>query len=320
VTGRAVLALVLGAFLLAAVLMHFDLAAVIHSLRRVGVGGFTLILLAGLAATAVMAAGLYPLLPPGTPPWVVFATRQLRDSTADILPITQLGGMAMAVRGLVLARLPAPTAFAAVIADVTTELFAQGCYILIGALTSISLLRASAAFSPYISAILGGAIFLSLGSIAFAIFQLRGSQLAERLQERFLTGKLRHAGPIRQAIHGIYGRRGPIALSVALHLAGWMASGLWLWTVLRVMGLAPDAWEAIAMQALVEGLRSATVFIPASLGIQEAAYAALAPVFGLSPEIGIAVSLLRRARDLVVGVPVLLAWQAVEGRPRSSQE
>ena len=31
-------------------------------------------------------------------------------------------------------------------------------------------------------------------------------------------------------------------------------------------------------------------------------------------EIGLAVSLLKRARDVVVGVPVLLIWQAVEGK------
>jgi len=43
-------------------------------------------------------------------------------------------------------------------------------------------------------------------------------------------------------------------------------------------------------------------------------YAALAPVFGLTPEIGLAISFLRRARDVVVAVPVFLAWQAIEGR------
>jgi hypothetical protein len=37
-------------------------------------------------------------------------------------------------------------------------------------------------------------------------------------------------------------------------------------------------------------------------------------VFGLTPEIGLAVSLLRRARDIVVAVPVLLIWQLIEGR------
>jgi hypothetical protein len=84
--------------------------------------------------------------------------------------------------------------------------------------------------------------------------------------------------------------------------------------VLKVMDLSTGLWTAIAIQALVEGLRSATVFIPASVGIQEAGYAALAPVFGLTPEIGLAVSLLRRARDIVVAVPVLLIWQLIEGR------
>jgi hypothetical protein len=34
----------------------------------------------------------------------------------------------------------------------------------------------------------------------------------------------------------------------------------------------------------------------------------------LAPETGIAVSVLRRARDMAVGVPVLLAWQLAEAR------
>ena len=50
------------------------------------------------------------------------------------------------------------------------------------------------------------------------------------------------------------------------------------------------------------------------IGIQEAGYAALVPLFGLSPETGIAVSVLRRGRDIAVGIPVLLAWQLAEAR------
>ena len=58
----------------------------------------------------------------------------------------------------------------------------------------------------------------------------------------------------------------------------------------------------------------ALVFIPAAIGIQEAGYAALVPLFGLAPETGLAISILRRARDIAVGVPVLLIWQLVEAR------
>jgi hypothetical protein len=48
--------------------------------------------------------------------------------------------------------------------------------------------------------------------------------------------------------------------------------------------------------------------------VQEAGYAGLVPIFGLPPEIGVAVSVLRRARDIAVGIPALLAWQWIEAR------
>jgi hypothetical protein len=47
--------------------------------------------------------------------------------------------------------------------------------------------------------------------------------------------------------------------------------------------------------------------------VQEAAYAILVPVFGLPAPVGVAISLLRRARDISLGVPILLTWQLAEG-------
>ncbi len=61
-------------------------------------------------------------------------------------------------------------------------------------------------------------------------------------------------------------------------------------------------------------MRSAAFIVPNALGVQEGAYAVLAPLFGVGAEFGLAVSLLKRARDIAIGVPVLLIWQAVEGR------
>jgi len=34
----------------------------------------------------------------------------------------------------------------------------------------------------------------------------------------------------------------------------------------------------------------------------------------MAPETGLAISILRRARDIAIGVPVLLIWQMVEAR------
>lgn len=306
--------LLLGIGVLVAVLLRFKLAIVVQSLERVGTLGFAAIVLAGFAAEIVLAIGIYPLLLRPMPLTVIVAARQLRDSTADVLPITQLGGIAFAARALVLAGMDAPRACAAVIADVTTEAFAQGLYVLVGVMASLSLLYASAAVSPYVGAMLAGAILLSAGSIGFALLQLAGSKWAKNMADKFFPAKVSRAYAFHQAIRATYHRRGRVMLSIILQLAGWMASGLWLWVIFKIMGIQSDLRMAIAIQALVEGLRSATVFVPASVGIQEAGYAALAPVFGLTPEIGLAVSLLRRGRDFVVAVPVILLWQLMEGR------
>jgi putative membrane protein len=308
------LALALGLAVLAFVLLRFDLGAVTAALERTGWGGFAIIVLAGLAAEVVLALGLYPLLTETPPLSVIVAARQLRDSTGDVLPITQLGGVAFGARALVLAGMKAIPATAGVTADLTTETFAQGLYVLVGVLASLSLLHADAHLSPYVGAMLGGALFLSAGSIGFAIVQMAGGRWIDRLTARLLPRAPVGDRAFHDAIHAIYRRRGRVALSILLQFAGWVASGLWLWVMLAVMGYPDAPWAAIAIQALVEGLRSATVFVPVALGVQEIGYAMLAPVFGFSPEIGLAMSLLRRARDVVVAVPVLLAWQVIEGR------
>ncbi|HEX3429950.1 MAG TPA: hypothetical protein VHT03_03610 [Rhizomicrobium sp.] len=48
-------------------------------------------------------------------------------------------------------------------------------------------------------------------------------------------------------------------------------------------------------------------------GVQEAFYAIVGPLFGLAAPAAIALSLLKRARYVAIGIPVLLAWQLAEG-------
>jgi len=307
-------ALAIGVGVLVLVLLNFDLALVRRALARAGIGGLALVIVAGLAAELVLSVGIIPLLPRRMPLKVIFAARQLRDSSSDVLPITQLGGVAFAARAFVLAGLRAIEASASVIADLTTETFAQGLYVLTGIIASLSLLHRNALLSPWTSAMLGGALFLSIGSLLFAVVQLNGGRWAEKLGGKLFASTAGQAQGFSAAVHAIYRAHNRIALSILLQFAGWIASGLWLWVVLAVMGVDHGLWTAVAIQALLEGLRSATVFIPAAIGVQEAGYAAIAPVFGLPPEIGLAVSLLRRARDILVAVPVLLLWQMIEGR------
>ena len=72
--------------------------------------------------------------------------------------------------------------------------------------------------------------------------------------------------------------------------------------------------SAVAIESFVYAARTAAAFVPSALGVQEAAYMVLTPLFGVGAEFGLAVSLLKRARDIALGVPILLIWQAVESR------
>jgi uncharacterized membrane protein YbhN (UPF0104 family) len=68
------------------------------------------------------------------------------------------------------------------------------------------------------------------------------------------------------------------------------------------------------IDSLFTGIRTFAFFIPGAIGVQEAAYVALCAMFGISPGMALAFSLVRRARDFLIGTPSLAAWQMTEGR------
>ena len=301
-----------GFLLLLFLFLRLDTAVVWDSLGRAGWAGFALVLAAGLALTALLASGLYPLLSGEASMKLAFAARQVRDSAGDILPFTQIGGMALGMRVLVLGGVAPPRAIAAGVVDVTTEMIAQGLFIFIGIALAAPAIAADPKLGPYLGWLEGFALLFAVALIGFALVQLGGSHLAEKWLRPHGIGA--GVASFRAALHHLYRQRSRIALSVALHLLGWFASGLWLWLVFQALGISLSLVSAIAIQSLLEGLRSALVFVPAAIGIQEAGYAALVPLFGLAPETGLAISILRRARDIAIGVPVLLIWQLVEAR------
>jgi len=124
------LVLGLGILLLFLVLRQLNPAAVLQSLSQVGWFGFAVVVIAGLVLTACLGSGLYPLLLDAASLRLVFAARQVRDSCGDILPFTQLGGIASGMRILALSGIAPARALAAGVVDVTAELMGQALFIL----------------------------------------------------------------------------------------------------------------------------------------------------------------------------------------------
>jgi hypothetical protein len=90
-------------------------------------------------------------------------------------------------------------------------------------------------------------------------------------------------------------------------------SAVEVWIALRVGGAPLGFATVLVIESLVYAIRTVAFAIPNAVGVQEGAYILIGATFGLTPEMALAISLLKRARDLVIGLPALGTWQAVEG-------
>jgi Lysylphosphatidylglycerol synthase TM region len=98
-----------------------------------------------------------------------------------------------------------------------------------------------------------------------------------------------------------------------VHLLGWLIGTAEIWIALRFMGIPVSVNEAVVIESLVQAVRGAAFAIPGALGAQEAGLILLCGMFAIPPDQALALSLIKRAADLIVGVPGLIALQILEG-------
>jgi putative membrane protein len=309
------LALLAGAIAAVYLIWSIGFDPVFAAVARAGISGLALLCLFAAVVFVSLAFAWYFLMPPAhRRPWPEFTlARLVRDSIAEISPFSPVGGMVAAARLMTLKGMPASYAAASVAADATTEAMAQVVFLAFGLGWGLTQFRHLQGSGPVTEAMLA-VLLLAAPGIALLIFlQKRGAVFAERLARRFFPQD--QAGvSFHQAIEELYGSRPRLAASAALHLLAWIGAGIGTFIAFRLVGGRIGFLNAVALEALLCTLRSVAAPVPAAIGVQEWGYAMLAPLFGLPAEMGVAVSLLKRAREIVLGVPALIYWQAVESR------
>ena len=313
---RIVIVAALGVALALYLVVFTGVSAVFSAAVAVGWNGFAVLCLYALGHFIVLGAGWHVLLPAeqGAGLWVFVRARMVRDAATEVLPFAQLGGIVLGARAAILQGVEAPVAFASTLVDVTTELMAQIGFVALG-LAIMSVRAPHTAYAAYLTTV--SVLGLGIAVIAAGLFialQRNGQWMTGKLGARLLRGAGAAKVAVAATFDTIYRSRTRVALSSATHLGAWIVGAVGVWICFRLIGTHIGLASVLAIEALVCAARSAAVFVPNALGIQEAAYAVLAPLFGVGAEFGLAVSLLKRARDVAVGVPVLLAWQAAEGR------
>jgi putative membrane protein len=290
----------------------FGAGAVGRSFIAIGWRGFLLICLIHLALIALMGIAWRSLVR-GARLRSFLAARLVREAGSEVLPLSPIGGCVIGARVLMLGAIPGSVAAASTIVDLTLEFFAKLAYTALGLVLLLSLRPGS----PIALPLTAGLAAASLAAVGFVAAQRRGfivfDRFAGTLGRGWADRTARGAAELRQALHRCYQHSTGLWVGFWLHLFCWVAGSVETWLALRLLGSGLPFKTVLVIDSLLYAVRTFAVLVPNAVGVQEGAYVLIGAGFGLTPQIALVVSLIKRARDLAIGLPALGLWQIVEG-------
>ncbi len=306
----------MGGLLLGTLLIGwFGFDRVIAAVGRVGVVEFVAIIGWQLLLFVPLGLAWVAIVPArNRRPFIFVWGRMVRDVATNCLPFSQIGGFVIGARAVTLHGTSWSLATASTVVDVTAEFLAEVAFTAIG--LGILLSRApDSSLAVPLEVGLALAVIAAVGLIwlqqgAAPVF----ARIGGRIAGRWFGAARERAEVLQTELSLIYGHPLRLALSFTLHLIGWIGTGIAGWITYRAVGVPIDFDDALGIEALLSALAAIAFLVPVNAGVQEAGYAGLGAIFGVAPELSLAVSLVRRGRDLAVGVPVLLIWQFFEMR------
>ncbi len=311
----AIIALMLGLALFIGLVVHEGIASVADALAAAGWG--LLVVVAYHLLPLLLDSGALAVLPPRRHRFVtVLRARWINESVNGLLPVAQMGGPLVMVRQLVQDGGRADQAGAVVTVATTQQMLSQAVFAAIG----IVLLAAYAGDRTLMWVLLIGSALFAANATWFYYLQRRGlfARLARMLNKVAsgrdwldLTGG---AEALDVAVQSVYRHAGAARASFALNLAGWLAGTGEVWLALYFLGHPVSLMDALFLESLGQAIRGIAFLIPGALGVQEGGYVLLGAMVGVPADTALALSLTKRARELLLGLPGLLDWQIHEGR------
>ncbi len=332
-TRAATWLLTAGALLFIGVLTSQGLPPVLAALAAAG-WGLLLVAVFHLVPLVLDAAAIRVLFGVDTHPNAMrdaILTRWAGESANSFLPAGQIGGPVLMARHLAHRGMPMQDAAAAITVSTTLQTVAQILFALLGVVVLGARAGHVSEDALRMSALVASA-FLAVQIAGFYFLQRRGffGKLI-RAASRF-AGKrdwshwVNRAEAIDGAIQGIYRRGGGVAASFLLSLLGWVVGTGEVYLTLALIG-HPVGWlDALVLESLGQAIRGAAFAVPGALGVQEGGYLLLAPLAGLPPQAALALSLAKRAREILLGIPGLIylhVWErsgAANTRPVPPEE
>jgi putative membrane protein len=316
VRRAAVIIALIGLVLATGIIAYVGFGKVVSAFAEIGWKGLLGLCLTYLAPVALLAAA-WLVLDPGAPirTWFTFYfARLVRDASGELLPFSSLGGFVFGARAAILGGVDPAIAISTTVADVTAEFIGQLGFTALG----IALLwyrpDAQGENQQLITSSVLGLGAGVLAAAAFILLQRRATGPIERGVARWAPSALAQTSAVVSSLHGLYQRPARLTASSVLHLSAWVLGGIGVWAGLWIAGRHMSLRTIMGVESLVYVVRTITFAAPMGLGVIEGGYVVVGHLFGLTPEFALALSLIKRVRDIAIGLPALALWQVMEGR------
>lgn len=153
----------------------------------------------------------------------------------------------------------------------------------------------------------------------FRITSLAGTWISQWRIGRRVEDILHHIHDMDSRLHHFYARTHDRFIgSLVLAFANWLLGAVEIYFTLIFLG-HPITWsEAWIIEAMAQMVRTGTFFIPASIGAQEGAFLLVCGAITGSPSLGVAVSVVRRLREIIWVVSGFALASALSLKPQLS--
>ncbi|MDR7036730.1 MULTISPECIES: flippase-like domain-containing protein [Methylobacterium] len=316
------LALIAGLCTVVGLFLSSGLEDVAAAVVSAGWGALFVVVARGVAV-AWAGLGWFAIFPKADRPGLAACInlRFVREGINTLLPVATVGGDFVGARLLTKRGLTGGLAGASMFVDLMTQALTQLLFTVAG----LGILIWLAGDGPVVRTVAAGLAVAAPAVGAFYLIQRRsGHRVIQALVSRFASGReWRALGAIDvlyDNLRRLYGRPARILAGITIHLIGWLIGTLEVYVCLHFMGYPVSFAEAVVIESLAQAVRGAAFAVPGALGAQEGGLIALCAIFGIPAEAALALSLVKRLADLLVGVPGLVAWHVMEGGKTEESE
>ncbi|MBV9116922.1 MAG: flippase-like domain-containing protein [Acetobacteraceae bacterium] len=308
-----ILLALLGVALAVGLVVWLGAGKIVRSVASIGWGGFAILVGWQFLMCVVLALAWHRLCPGARLRTLIWG-RLVREGGANILPFSEVGALAFGARAITLGGVKWERAVASSIADTAAEFIGEIPFILFG----FVLLLARGPSSSLVLPLALGLALLAAGVVALIWAEKHSARLFQaigrRIAARWAHKAAREASVIQHEFEHLFSQPRRLGTAACIHFAGWIGGGVTVWMAYRMLGGHIDVAPAMAIEGLLSGALAVAFLVPGGLGVQEASYVLIGQAFGMPAHLSIGLSFLRRARDIVIGAPALLVWQAIEVR------